>query len=804
MSALARLMAGENIAVIHNPRMETAMFDLQKRHLVLPVWGEMSPALYDLLLSHEISHALHTPLEGWHKAVSEHGRAFKGFLNVIEDVRIERLIKDKYPGLQRQFSAAYRELLARDFFGLKKHNIKPDSMPLIDRINIVAKCGSMVPVNFTAEEQTYLDRAFAVETFEEAKELAVELFKREIVVIKRKKSAGAGGKSKIDVLQEEFDAIAKRLQELREKGSEGAGDDYDDDEDGEEDDDIIDLGEAPDAPLIREEKDEDAEMEALRKAFSEGRDMPEEDKKAAREAAKKEHEKREEDRFKATSSTQDLNNYDDLAKRMQQLQKEMKEEIAKEDLPKEGSGGAGGGVANVEEPKSLTDEAFRENEDQLIDQDARRTHKFGSDEKILVLDDIPLHHFVVPAHKIHAHLTQHFNGLYSHMHTTYNNAQGLKEFLAREQKVINQLAAEFEMRKNANQYARAGSAKTGAINMKRLHATTLSEDIFQRVMKIPEGKSHGMMMYFDQSGSMMGIYQKTIEQMIILVEFCRRMSIPFDVYGFSDELDSYELYFGDEGKFVHPAEPTPGKVQLNNREGHLKQYIHSGMSAPQYKAALLNLWRLRDGQLRPASEGLNGTPMNQAIALSGMLAKKFKLATKVDVVNVLVLTDGEASDSLGISSSRWGYNTGTARVMYGDKLSHRFKQDFYNRASCTAALTALMSEATGANYLGIYIPSAMQWAKGAVRKYHNVTFFGKHKNNKFSFEKDGFFMTENFGFNAFFIIKPLPRDLDVKLEGVDGSKTANQLAKAFSKAAAGRLQNRAFLSVFATSLATAL
>jgi hypothetical protein len=206
----------------------------------------------------------------------------------------------------------------------------------------------------------------------------------------------------------------------------------------------------------------------------------------------------------------------------------------------------------------------------------------------------------------------------------------------------------------------------------------------------------------------------------------------------------------------------------------------------------------------PASEGLNGTPMNQAIALSGMLAKKFKLATKVDVVNVLVLTDGEASDSLGVSSTRWGYNTGTARVMYGDKLSHRFKQDSYNRASCTAALTALMSEATGANYLGIYIPSQMQWAKAAVRKYHNVTFFGKHKNNKFNFEKDGFFMTENFGFNAFFIIKPLPRDLDVKLEGVDGSKTARQLAKAFSKAAAGRLQNRAFLSVFATTLATAL
>ena len=84
-----------------------------------------------------------------------------------------------------------------------------------------------------------------------------------------------------------------------------------------------------------------------------------------------------------------------------------------------------------------------------------------------------------------------------------------------------------------------------------------------------------------------------------------------------------------------------------------------------------------------------------------------------------------------------------------------------------------------------------------------MNFFGVNKKEQYDFEKDGFFATENFGFNKFFIIKPLPLNLDVNLDGVDGSKSANQLSKAFSQSARGRLQNRAVLGVLAKSSAHA-
>ena len=97
---LAKLMATENITVLHK-KVPTAYFDVKNRTLVCPMLkDDMSSEMYDLFMGHEVGHALNTPVEGWHQSVSELGPVFKGYLNVIEDVRIEKEIKAKYPKSQ--------------------------------------------------------------------------------------------------------------------------------------------------------------------------------------------------------------------------------------------------------------------------------------------------------------------------------------------------------------------------------------------------------------------------------------------------------------------------------------------------------------------------------------------------------------------------------------------------------------------------------------------------------------------------------------------------------------------------------
>ena len=177
---LARLLATENIRVEHNASAETAMFDIKNRVLVLPVWDSMTESMYDMLVGHEVSHALHTPMDEWDEATKDmfvcQRRNFMQVCNVVEDARIERLIKDRFPGLKRDFSKAYTELHDRDLFEITGKDLS--EMSLIDRLNLEFKLGlfGLVQVPFSADERTYVTRMADTKTFADVLELATDLF----------------------------------------------------------------------------------------------------------------------------------------------------------------------------------------------------------------------------------------------------------------------------------------------------------------------------------------------------------------------------------------------------------------------------------------------------------------------------------------------------------------------------------------------------------------------------------------------------------------------------------------------------
>lgn len=173
-STLARLLAQENIHVIHG-NYRTAWFDPEKRVLALPIWKDRGKAVYDLLTGHEVGHALYTPSIGWHEAVTNVDGAPKAYLNILEDVRIERKIQDKYPGLRLSFKRAYTQLAQEDFFGLSKVD-EITSLLLIDRINLKAKLTDNIEIDFSPIEKAFFDRAYETETFDDVVILAKEIY----------------------------------------------------------------------------------------------------------------------------------------------------------------------------------------------------------------------------------------------------------------------------------------------------------------------------------------------------------------------------------------------------------------------------------------------------------------------------------------------------------------------------------------------------------------------------------------------------------------------------------------------------
>ena len=175
-SILAKLMASENISVRH-AKVPTAGFNPQTRTLILPILKEMEGDVYDLFVCHEVGHALNTPAKGWHSVIEEKGPNYKGFLNIVEDARIEKLIKRKFAGAGKAMAKGYKVLVHdRDFFGLKQYNIDINSASLIDKLNIHFKGGPLENVQFTEAEKPFVEKMEELETWEDVEKLTAELW----------------------------------------------------------------------------------------------------------------------------------------------------------------------------------------------------------------------------------------------------------------------------------------------------------------------------------------------------------------------------------------------------------------------------------------------------------------------------------------------------------------------------------------------------------------------------------------------------------------------------------------------------
>ncbi len=167
-SQLAKLLATEDLIVEHK-HVETASFNVHDRVLTLPCWEKASSLVYDMLVGHEVGHALFTPDEEWWV---DH-QISPGIVNVVEDARIEKLMKRKYGGLAKCFYRGYNELHEDDFFKLEDEDVNEMTLP--DRINLHFKLGNFIDIDFSIEEKHFVARIDQCETFQDVLEVSKDL-----------------------------------------------------------------------------------------------------------------------------------------------------------------------------------------------------------------------------------------------------------------------------------------------------------------------------------------------------------------------------------------------------------------------------------------------------------------------------------------------------------------------------------------------------------------------------------------------------------------------------------------------------
>jgi len=756
-STIAKLLATEDIFVVYK-QMETAYFNSKTRELGLPIWKdeEMTADITDLMTCHEIGHALYTPLDMLETA------ALRGinhsFVNIIEDARIEKKVKLKYPGTVGCFIRGYVDLVSRDFFGTANKDMA--DLNLIDRINIFFKSGDKT-IPFSTEEKVWVDRTAKTETPDDVLDLAEELYKwmSENESETDNHDNGENGESMDSGEEGEGSA----------SGEKSEGDDNGDSDNG----------------TSGNESNNDADDTKDGNGSNKGEEINEDSTNDT-------------DRNGSVGS-------DDVG-------------IDTSNDGLKGKFTSEGGVNSPAPtgPIATTDDASRDGMESLRDKLAKdrvyaNIPKLDLD-KLIVAPSVLIEEFG-DFYSVQAAS----NDLYRE-----KCAEQIDTLKEDSKRIVSYMVKEFEMKKSADAYARAAVSKTGSLDMGKLHTYKYNDDVFKKVTTLPGATNHGMVMVLDWSGSMAENLEGTVSQLFNLIWFCRQTRIPFVVYAFSDQYGShYDSRRSTNWENFKSGDIILRKMKLLTLFSS-NMNIKEEMEMMHNCLMVSKQWSFSEYQnvgnpIRfPRELNLGGTPLNEAIIAMMDIVPKFKADTGVQKVNTIFLTDGAATSLEGVYTYKLNRETGehskdaTSCNQYWNDKSFMITDPKTNKTyevsnkyavATDTFLEILKNRVDGMNVVGFFIAG-----KGKSGKVDKRTLIGLLREDSYEqiMEKVKFINKEKYlaisqaGYDEYYILpggNSLMTENDVLGDELIGA-SKSKLKAAFGKSMAGKISSRQLLNKF--------
>tara|TARA_B110000438_G_C15814634_1_gene651366 strand:+ start:1618 stop:3939 length:2322 start_codon:yes stop_codon:yes gene_type:complete len=583
---LAKLLAMEDLDVQHK-QVPTAYFDVKNRTLVLPTWKDMPNHLYDLLVGHEVGHALFTPTsEKQLKTLIE--KTSKHCVNIVEDARIENLVKRKYPGLRKQFFKGYTDLVEKNFFGID--TIDPNTMKFLDKINMHFKIPTFVNIDFTDEQEVFIERIDNAKSFKDVSDICIDL--------------------------------AEYIKENPEIDPESDTDDHQEYQENEDDENSI--GEEnsendSESSEKNEESSDDKNEEGSDESSSDNESEGESDDVENDEENNSNQGSPETGKSEPSSPTAEDNLEDGLKS---ETYDNFENNV--NDLVEKDTNNIYLSVPEKINPKSIVD--------------YKKVHSniahFYKRENFNALNDS---------------YSNYDDEQFSIFKTRiYNDAKlTLSKIKKDSVKNVNHMAMDFERKKCADIYKRTLITKTGVLDTNKLFSAKYNEDVFKKNVKSPEGKNHGLVLFVDWSGSMSYNLEGCIKQLIELVLFCKKVNIPFEVYSFTDIQSR-----GDDGRGINKSFKFNHDDIVIDSDVRLRNYLSSRMSTAELNQALINVCiisnayaRMTSGYGIPVEDRLGYTPLCGAILFSEHVIRDFKNKNNVQEVHSVWITDGEGNQS---------------------------------------------------------------------------------------------------------------------------------------------------------------
>lgn len=618
--AVANLMARENITVQVIDGLDTAKFNPSTRILQVPNWTGLTVEQCDLLMSHEVGHALFTDATLDYTGIKP---GLFSYLNIIEDARIERRLKGAFPGLAPTFYKGYREFHANGpilkgtttalYHPKTGAEIKIASMKLIDRINLHYKIGAFVTVPFTATERAWIAKIDKASSTAECLEIARALYQEQ-----KEQDQQSQNPSNTD-------QAPSKDQKQNPKPSQPENADQSDEAKASQNADQAD------------ESDDQNDSDSTESSDSDSTD----DQQDGQDGSGSD------DQDGAESDDQQDGNSDSTD-------------------DQDGDEDADGGADPTAATDTDTQNALRD-----IANKPRADQRTVQHLVYPVFPETEIAKRTVTAKQF----TEEATVALTAANVPESDLDALEaDWASKFMPTVKHMALEFERRKTARNLQHATTGKSGKLELTKLASYRFTDDLFKRVTVVPNGKSHGVVVLIDGSGSMSGQFGTVLDQTLMFAHFAFQVGIPFEAYMFSDSV-RYDEH--QSRKAQDRCLKNFGKNVLTFSENaHLVCLINTTTDRASFKRNVRILLAVRSHYLgfegrvsdqvryaRIPNVDLCGTPLYTGILLAERHLARMKQTQKLDKTTFFLLTDGEDTDGLWyatdtLSYGNYSYHTG--------------------------------------------------------------------------------------------------------------------------------------------------
>ena len=727
---LAKLLATEDL-IVESKKVETACFNVHTRVLTLPMWDKASNNVYDALVGHEVGHALFTPDSNWFEEID----IPMGIVNVVEDARIEKMMKRKYAGLSKTFYSGYHELSDSDFFKIQGKNL--NTFNFADRVNLYYKIGNYndIPLKNDREKEL-LSMVGATETFEDVLDVSKLLHEY--------------CKQEIEDMKKELEQKMEEEEQAQMFGGSGSGLGGSSDENSDEEINNDTQYQVVDA----EEEDDESDFE----------DQPSSNISISQIPAA------------------------ELDAAIQKIE-----------------GGEGG--IEISSATALDRSIQNLNKSDSVQNEYFELPQVNTGH--IIIDNAHIHKCIelewseqITNKKTHQYLESEYDPSKYVIESLNDARKDFKDFKKSAQKEVNYLVKEFEMKKSASAYARAATSRTGVLDTTKLHTYKYNEDLFKKVTVLPDGKNHGLVFILDWSGSMNSVMLDTVKQLYNLIWFCRKIQVPFEVYAFTNcypnpnTKTSYEVKEG--------VAQIDGSFSLMNLLTHKvnTKTLESQMENI-YLIAKALAWQYTNYYNIPLGMGLSGTPLNETLVCLHEILPQFKKDNKVEKVQCVILTDGEAHPLRFHHefSHRWGEECekymgtsyiGENCILRDRKTGNTYAFDDNSFTMTDVLLQNLRDKFTDVNFIGFRILPPRE-ASYFAKRY--VEYGDELEKIMKVWRKEKSFAIKKSGYHVYFGLSASALDSDDAFE-VKEDATKTDIKKAFFKSLKGKKMNKKILSEF--------